>query len=426
MIGLSEKQKRIVAFPNSDYDAIICDGAVRSGKTSVMAVAFILWAMRDFNGCNFGICGKTVQTAIKNVISPLLLMSYFKDRGFSLSFNRADNKLTVRKRGKENIFYVYGGKDESSYMLIQGITLAGVMMDEVALMARSFVEQAIARCSVDGAKIWFNCNPETPQHWFYNEWILKASKKNAIYLHFDMRDNPGLSEKTIRKYEERFDGVFYDRYVLGLWVAAEGLVYPMIAADKERYVLRGKTNGIDGQFYVSIDYGTVNPCSMGLWCVQSNRAIRIKEAYYDSKRDGGQRTDEEHYKALEDLTKGYYIRYVVVDPSAASFIECIRRHGKYLVYPAENDVINGIRVTSDLLAGGKILIHESCSDSLREFGLYRWDEKAKEDKVIKANDHAMDDIRYFCSTVLSKTFRWADWRGDRKCLKTLQSGSKDC
>ena len=138
--------------------------------------------------------------------------------------------------------------------------------------------------------------------------------------------------------------------------------------------------------------------------------MRIRESYYDGRKNQHPRTDEEHYAALEQLTHGYYIQQIIIDPSAASFIETIRRHGRYLVVQAENDVVNGIRTTAALLQAGRVLLHESCTDSLREFGTYCWDEKSRQDKVVKGNDHAMDDIRYFCATVLAREYRWADWR----------------
>lgn len=204
--------------------------------------------------------------------------------------------------------------------------------------------------------------------------------------------------------------MFYQRYVLGEWVAAEGLVYPFFSAGQDTYLFHGDASHVDGQFYVSIDYGTHNPCSMGLWVIHNGKALRIKESYFDSRAERVQRTDEEHYAELERLTKGYYIQAVVVDPSAASFIETIRRHGRYLVVPADNDVLNGIRCVASLMQAGLVIIHESCAASRREFGLYSWDDKAKEDRVVKENDHAMDDIRYFCYTILAPMIRWADWR----------------
>jgi PBSX family phage terminase large subunit len=410
-MALGEKQLQILQFRFSDYSYLICDGAVRSGKTSLMTVGFIDDAMARFNGRRFGICGKTVDSATKNIVQPYMAMQYAQ-RSYRIKWSRTDKTMTVSKGGITNVFEVFGGKDESSYALIQGRTLAGCLIDEVVLQPRSFVDQAMIRCSVTGAKVWFSCNPAAPSHWFYTDWILKADKGeiNAKHIHFVLRDNPGLSDETIQRYEKSFSGVFYQRYVLGEWVAAEGLIYPFFAAHQDTYLFHGDASHIDGQFYVSIDYGTHNPCSMGLWVIHDGKALRIKESYFDSRAERVQRTDEEHYAELERLTKGYYIQAVVVDPSAASFIETIRRHGKYLVIPADNDVLNGIRCVASLMQAGLVTIHESCTASRREFGLYSWDDKAKEDRVVKENDHAMDDIRYFCYTILAPLIRWADWR----------------
>ena len=395
---ISAKQKKILAFSYSSYDAIICDGAVRSGKTSIMMWAFVGWAMREFSGQRFGVCGKTVDSASKNIVVPFISMSLAKER-YVLRWRRSDKILEVRRGAAINFFEVFGGKDESSAALIQGRTLAGVLLDEVALMPRSFVEQALARCSVDGAKMWFSCNPGSPQHWFYLEWIKRHKEHNALYLHFTMRDNPGLSNKIIERYESMFSGVFYDRYIRGLWVLAEGLVYDMF---NDSCIVKNTPKS--GRYYISVDYGTLNPFSAGLWCVTSTEAVRIKEYYYDGRGNSAQKTDEEYYIELEKLAGGHTIDYVVVDPSAASFITTVFRHGKFHVAKAKNDVLDGIRATATYLKSGRLKIHESCKDTIREFKLYRWDDKATEDKVIKENDHAMDDIRYFCFTLLQRHF----------------------
>ena len=298
-----------------------------------------------------------------------------------------------------NYFEVFGGKDESSFALIQGRTLAGGLLDEVALMPRSFVEQALTRCSVDGAKLWFSCNPESPQHWFYLEWIKRHKERNVLYLHFEMTDNPGLSQKTLARYHSRFAGVFYDRYIRGLWVVAEGLIYPMFSM--ERKVARGESGG-HGMYYISIDYGTKNPTAMGLWRVYKGEAVMEKEYYYDGRARRRQKTDEEYYQDLEQFSKEYNIERVIVDPSAASFKECIFRHGKFPVWDADNSVIDGIRLTGSLLQTGRLKFHESCTNAFREFGLYMWDDKASEDKPLKENDHVMDMIRYFAATVMRR------------------------
>lgn len=391
---ISDKQKKILAFPYSKYDAIICDGAVRSGKTSIMMWAFVDWAMREFSGQRFGICGKTVDSASKNIVIPFVSMTLAKER-YTLRWRRADKILEVRRGAVTNYFEVFGGKDESSFALIQGRTLAGVLLDEVALMPESFFNQALARCSVDGARLWFSCNPDNPHHWFYTNWIKKHKERNALYLHFEMTDNPSLSEKTLERYRTQYTGVFYDRYIRGLWVAADGLIYPMF----------GASNIVDdipdsGEYYISVDYGTLNPFSAGLWCWDGKHATRIREYYYSGRDERLNKTDEEYYSEIENLAGDLQIRSVVVDPSAASFIEVIHRHHRFSVRKAINDVVPGIVTTARYLQDGTIKIHRDCKDEIREFGLYRWDEKSNEDRPIKENDHAMDETRYFVMTIL--------------------------
>lgn len=380
-----------MAFPFTDYDCLIADGAIRSGKTVFMILSFIDDAMRRYNNQRFGICGKTVDSTVKNIIMPYLSLTY--SRKYNIRWRRADKTMTVSDGENENVFEIFGGKDEASFMLIQGRTLAGVLFDEVALQPRSFVEQACARCSVDGSKMWFNCNPESPQHWFYKEWICDLKRHNAIRLRFQLEDNPSLSAKIIERYKNQYTGVFYNRYILGEWCIAEGLVYEF-----------GEDNIVDefpasGEYYISIDYGTQNPFSAGLWCVLGDKAVRIKEYYYNGRAKGVQRTDEEYCDDIEELAKGYDIRKVVVDPSASSFIASLRKRGFY-IRKANNDVLDGIRKTAVYLKNGNVKIHRSCVDSIAEFGLYRWNDKATNDTVVKENDHAMDDIRYFCNTIL--------------------------
>lgn len=403
-MAISHKQRQIMAFPFTKYDALICDGAIRSGKTVFMMLSFIDDAMRRFSGQRFGICGKTVDSTVKNIITPYLGLTYAQEK-YSLQWRRTDKLLVVSDGEKENLFEIFGGKDESSFMLIQGRTLAGVLLDEVALQPRSFVEQALARCSVEGSKLWFNCNPDSPEHWFYKEWICHPEKRNALHLHFQLEDNPALSQKIIDRYKALYDGVFYRRYILGEWCMAEGLIYQF---DKETHCVKELPAEIEqgyGEWYISCDYGTLNPFSAGLWWLYRGQAIRVKEYYYSGRSNSLMKTDEEYYQELEKLTGDRDIRSVIVDPSAASFIATIRRHGRFSVRKARNDVLPGIRMTASMLKSGMIKIGVECEDAIREFGLYRWDEKGEVDKPVKVNDHAMDDIRYFCATVMRRYMR---------------------
>lgn len=252
---LSPKQKEVFKWcykPN--HKAIICDGAVRSGKTICMITSFILWAMKNFDKASFGICGKTVASAERNIIMPLRnivdITHYFK-----IKYSNSKHILTVESKERTNYFYVFGGKDESSYQLLQGITLSGILLDEVALMPESFVNQAIARTlSVENALYWFNCNPSYPKHWFYQEWIKQVDTKKALYLHFLMSDNPILSEEQLESAKMQFQGVFYERYILGRWTNAEGVIYRQFADNKEMFIVdsvESKMNIV----VIGLDYG---------------------------------------------------------------------------------------------------------------------------------------------------------------------------
>ncbi|MEG1917146.1 MAG: PBSX family phage terminase large subunit [Oscillospiraceae bacterium] len=395
----SPKQKRVMTWwcgTDTRRDAIICDGAVRSGKTLCMGLSFVCWAMKTFDDRQFGLCGKTIVSLRRNVLTELLPV--LRELGFSCQERRGENLVCIRFGGRENRFYLFGGRDESSAALIQGITFAGALLDEVALMPRSFVEQACARCSVSGSRLWFNCNPEGPQHWFYREWILKAEARNALYLHFTMEDNPSLTPRIRARYRNSYSGTFFRRFILGEWTAAEGLVYDFF--DRKSFC-EAVPVGVLERYCISVDYGTTNPTSFGLWGLQGGIWYRVEEYYYDSRREGRQKTDAEYVDDLRRLAADRPIRQVIVDPSAASFIEALRQAG-FSVTRAQNDVADGIRVTADLLKNRKIVICEGCEDCIRELALYCWDERGGKDAPKKENDHAMDELRYFAVTVAAK------------------------
>lgn len=404
---LSPKQIKILKWPYTGRTALICDGAVRSGKTAIMSLSFILWAMGSFNHCNFALCRKTVGSAERNIIQPLLGITYLREN-FSLDYSRSTHQLIVRRGKKQNCFYVFGGKDESSYTLIQGITLAGVLLDEVALMPRSFVEQALARCSVSNAKFWFNCNPDVPEHWFNKEWIKHAAEKDATHLHFVMEDNPSLSEETIARYKSLYSGVFYQRYILGLWVAGDGVIYDMFDRDANVYTDEQEPPGLyyRGTRYISIDYGTTND-TVYLDCVDDGETIWIHDEYrWASREQRRQKTDAEYaedFMAFMGDDQQFFCP-AIVDPAAASFKVELSRRGVY-VKDADNDVLNGIRRVSTLLSSRKLMISDRCTGLIGELGSYVWDEKAAKmgvERPIKANDHGADALRYYVNTVIPK------------------------
>ena len=416
----SIKQKMVLEWwtpqsPYHDKDGIICDGSIRAGKTTAMAFSFIMWSMDSYDGENFAMCGKTINALRRNVIKQLKRILY--SRGYDIVEHRAENYMTISLHDKSNDYYLFGGKDESSQDLIQGITLAGVFFDEVALMPESFVNQAIGRCSVEGAKFWFNCNPDRPSHWFKEEWIENLHSKNVIRIHFIMDDNPSLSEKTIARYKSLFTGVFYQRFIEGLWVMAEGLIYPMYQdalIDKDK-IPEGKPE----KTILSIDYGTMNAFGVIQWDLHDKIWYATNGYYYSGRDTGIQKTDNEY---LEDMLKTFrpiIDEYhealkrakefdemppnkieIIIDPSAASFIALLKKQDWCMVRKAKNDVLDGIRDTAAAMKLGliKVVKCKALKPWEKEAGGYVWDDNESVDRPVKIADHFMDATRYFVET----------------------------
>ena len=396
---LSRKQMQVLTWWRkgsafAEYNGIIADGAIRSGKTVSMGFSFVEWAMESFDGCNFAICGKTIESLRRNVIKTLVRQ--LRARGYKAHEKRAENMVVVSHGGKSNDFYLFGGKDEGSQDLIQGITLAGVFFDEVALMPESFVNQATARCSVAGSKFWFNCNPEGPFHWFYRKWVLKCKKRKLVYLHFAMDDNLTLSEAIKKRYYAQYTGVFFLRFIKGLWAAADGLIYDMFVKDRH---VADEVPQTEGDFYVSCDFGVQNPTAFLLWRKEKGRDRWIchKEYYYSGREERRQKTVAEYVTDLKKWLGGTKARKIIVDPSATALIVELKQNG-FTVMTADNEVARGISDVSVMLNTDRLLFASCCKKTIREFGAYVWDAKAAEhgeERPVKTNDHAMDAVRYF-------------------------------
>lgn len=416
--SFSKKQMQLLTWwcddsPYHDYNGIIADGSIRAGKTVAMAVSFIIWAMDGYDGQNFAMCGKTVGSFRRNVwtwLKPVLLV-----RGYKVEESRTENLIVVARGERINYFYIFGGRDESSQDLIQGVTLAGLFCDEVALMPESFVNQASGRCSVTGAKIWFNCNPDSPMHWFLKNWIEKADEKRLLHLHFLMDDNPSLSEAVRERYRTTYSGVFYQRFILGEWVMASGAIYRnawsdelVFDDDKLEYLLN---NLHIMRRSITIDYGTVNPMVYLDVLDDGNDLWFIREYYWDSRVEGTEKDNSQYADDLLEFVRGVELwpSHVVIDPSAASFkIELRNRglHAKETVETinADNNVIEGIRKVNTLMTRRRIHFHKSMEHTIKELTSYVWDDKALQssgkEKPVKVADHAPDAVRYYVSTVV--------------------------
>lgn len=445
---LSPKQQFIFLWwrheDYKDYDAIIADGAVRSGKTVSMALSFVDWATENYDGQNFGMSGKTIQSFRRNVVSPLKQMML--GRGYLYKDNRSANYIEIYnpRTNTTNYFYIFGGKDEGSQDLVQGITTAGFFFDEVALMPESFVNQAVARCSVAGAKFWFNCNPDHPKHWFKKEWLDKLKSKKALHLHFTMDDNYSLNEETKARYRRNFTGVFYQRYILGLWVAAEGVIYDMFR-EKIHVVKQAPFTKLQAErLFIAVDYGTQNATTFGKYGAQKIRQrihktpprddgmldvkyhYHLFETFYHSGRESGQqKTSKEYVDELEKFIGNDEIDYIIVDPSAADLIAEINtrkdEYGlpKYTVIPARNEVKEGISHVMNHLKLRKFTMDETCTEDVNEFYSYIWDEKALdrgEEQPVKEHDHCMDRTRYalYTDTIIASEGKSLSGRGARR------------
>ena len=406
----SKKQRMVLNWwtensPVKNYEGIIADGAIRSGKTVAMSLSFVFWAMESFNGENFIMAGKTISAFQRNVLTNLKNM--LRSRGYYCTHHisgETPNMLEVSRKGVTNYFYIFGGKDEGSQDLVQGITAAGAFFDEVALMPESFVNQATGRCSVEGSKFWFNCNPGGPLHWFKLNWIDKCKQKKLLYLHFTMEDNLSLSEKVKARFRSMYAGVFYLRYIKGLWKTAEGLIYTMFTDVNLYDQLDERTRHISTKS-IAADYGTTNPCVFyEIW--DDGQILWVENEYrWDSRSEEArrspnpQKTDAQY---ADDMAEFMGSRpedqcMIIVDPSAASFIQELRSRG-WVVKEADNEVLDGIRKTGALFAKHQLLVNRrKCPGLIGELQSYVWDDKAAEkgeEKPVKQLDHGPDAIRY--------------------------------
>lgn len=416
----SKKQLQLLTWwadnsPYKNMNGIIAEGAVRSGKTLLMSFSFVAWSMNKFDHQQFAICGKTVGSLRRNVVT--VLKDALNGRGFKVIDRQTENKLVISYKGKVNTYYLFGGRDERSQDLIQGITLAGVLLDEVALMPRSFVEQAMARCSITGSTLWFNCNPEGPNHWFYKELVLKAQEKKLIRIHLGLDDNLSLSEEIKDRYRSNFKGIFYRRFILGEWAFADGVVYDCYSEEKNTYTNATRDQVLPyyikendppyGYPYYGTDYGVFNPQVFLEVYKVVKAGDRIpyfyvdKEYYYNSREKMAQKTDDEYVSDLEKFIDGKHHRGMIVDPSASSLMVAASKRGIKNT-KANNDVMEGLRMVYSLMSTGHILINkDNCPNLVSEIGLYCWDEKKGEngkELVVKKNDHALDALRYVVAT----------------------------
>lgn len=421
--NFSLKQRAVLEWwidgsPYADKDGIICDGSIRSGKTISMSLSFVMWAMETFDGENFGMCGKTIQSLRRNVIKKLKPM--LKSRGYIVEEHRYENSMTVAFGNTENEFYFFGGKDEASQDLIQGITLAGVFFDEAALMPESFINQATGRCSVEGSKYWFNCNPEGPDHFIKTEWIDRITERNMIRIHFEMKDNPSLTDHILERYERMYRGVFYNRFVRGLWVLASGIIFryfaendnPYLFSDNDIFDERGKLKLKFSKITMGIDFG-------GNGSKTTFYLMGYLNGYKDFRgleEDGLPVNESIDAKAICDKFIEFYgmcikkygrVDWIFPDSASTTMVNSLISAAKEAGLPYRN--IKGCRKnevserpkTIDLLFNtGRLKINERNIDTRKAIASLRWDEKHPDIPEDKNINNCNDRWDAFCYCLL--------------------------
>jgi PBSX family phage terminase large subunit len=382
---ITTKQRQFLLEPFSRINLL--EGSVRSGKTWISLVKWAMFVRSRPQGELFMMVGKTREALQFNCV------------GLLEDLAGADFKCNARS----NVGYLYGreirllgANDEKAASKIKGSTLAGAYIDELSEIPESFYKMTLSRLSVSGAVLLATTNPDSPNNYVFTDIIENEDISRKCWK-FLLDDNTFLPKEYIENIKKEYTGVFFERYILGNWVIAEGLVYP----DYDNTV---KTEPRDyTEYAVSMDYGTQNPTVMLLWGRHGGTWYAVREYEHSGRETNIQKTDAEYYAELEKLCADVPVQTgakieLIIDPSAASFIAVAQQGHRFKVRKADNDVLNGIRNTASALSDRRILINDCCARTIREFGLYSWDSRAAEDAVIKEDDHGMDAVRYFIQT----------------------------
>lgn len=372
----------------------LLEGSVSSGKTWISLVLWAFWVktMPADPNCLYLMSARSMTTLKRNCL--LLLQSLVGESNFSYSLTSKEGTLFGRH------ILLEGANDAQAEAKIRGLTLQGAYCDELTKMQEDFFSMLLSRLRLPGAKLFATTNPDAPGHWLKKNYIDRAGDLNFLDVKFLLDDNTTLPQEYVESIKQEYTGVFYQRFIRGEWTLAEGLIYPMY---QDAIGEMPEVDKPPEQYILSLDYGTQNAFSAGLWALRDRIWYRVRELYYSGRETGVQKTDEEYAEMLDKFTDGIGSEYtklrVIIDPSAASFIALLRKRGKYRVMPADNAVMDGIRETATCMQTGKIKISKACKSLIEELQGYVWDEKAGEDKPLKVNDHACDDMRYFCKTM---------------------------
>lgn len=379
----SEKQREY--FDNANKRWNFKTGATRSGKTYMdfYVIPKRIRARIGKPGLAV-ILGVTKSTIERNILEPMR------------NIWGSDLVGEINSQNKCYLFgemvYCLGAEKVSQVSKLRGSSIKYVYGDEVADWNEEVFEMLKSRLDKSYSCFDGALNPQGPNHWLKE--FLDSEDFDTYVQKYTIFDNPFLDPDFVNNLCKEYEGsVYYKRYILGEWALAEGLVYPMFS--REKHVFKGEIERVRGRrYFATIDYGTVNAFAINIFEFDGRKSRMIKEVHHDGRKNG--RLDNEaYYKLLDDAIGDLPVEKVVVDPSAAGFIQTIIKYGKYIVEGANNDVLNGIQEVTKYLNYGLLTIHESCVETIKEFQQYSWDDKTNDDVVIKENDHHLDALRYY-------------------------------
>lgn len=394
-LPMSRKQLRTVAQATARIN--VWHGAVRSGKTIASLLAFVIAIAAAGPSGLILICGRSLDTIERNVIEPLQDAGLFGPLARHVVHTRGATTATILGR----TVHLIGAPNALAEGRIRGATVQLVYLDEATLVPEAFWTQLLARLSVPGARLFATTNPDSPRHWLKLSYLDRAAELDLRAWHFRLADNPSLSPDYVAALNAEYVGLWRRRMIDGAWVVAEGAVYDMW--DEARHVVT-EVPPIARWLSVGIDYGTTNDfVALALALGDDGRLYVTSEYRHASRQAHRSMTDAEYDRALRTWIQqqGVTPEWVVIDPSAASFIEQAHRTGGLPLAPADNAVQDGIRTVASLLAADRLRIHASCDGLIGELVGYSWDPKASEqgeDRPLKQADHGPDALRYAIRT----------------------------
>lgn len=382
----------------------ILQGAVRSGKTYISLYKYAMRIRFAPYDAVFMFIALTSTTLKRNVLD--VLLSIVGEDNFTWSMGNKDGWLFGH-----HILLEYA-PDERAEQKIRGLTLDGAYCDEVTLYPESFFSMLLSRLSKPHATLYATTNPDNPNHWLKTKYIDREDELNLKSWFFSIDDNTFLDPQYIHDLKMEYTGVFYQRFILGQWVIADGLVYS--AFDRDSMVIQTPSDqAIRNDYaekYIAIDYGIQNPTAFVLcaWHRTSNEWHVVREWKYGGKDGVLPKTDPELYEALREFAEPFNVNECIIDPSAESFAQLIQRDRRFKLRDANNDVLKGISFVNTMFHQYKLKVASCCKELLKELWAYSWDtEKSRKtgtDVVIKENDHLCDALRYMCATmVMPKT-----------------------